>query len=523
MRRGSGQAAIIFVLIIALIFLFTAITVNITKVSDTKTNLLNAADIAATNLAAKLGSYSKLLDEKGESAEGWDIGYIVSQVFAVVQIVVGVITVEAGGAVLIRQGVIQLAANTGSRVLVGLDLKNVNRKLASAGLDLKDQLREQSIQDALVRVVDDPKMVQDTSDWDEDGDTTEYISRFAAWYQERINMILQEANEYTGSVLSCIEDFQTPLEAFRDKMVSPDGTAGFKVFLQVELINLLEDLEDEGFNISFWVEGVDWARMLDDPPAPQNDDIDRLIYIIDGDRGCQDNFDAFVTTTAENLEDGSLKIGEVFVLWHNILYDEDENTDDWYSVFGDYSVKMDIWLAGLRAINDNLLNQEEINNVLVERVNLAVSAIESAQDEPWLTDKPGIQQFRAAVDGLEIGLEGYTGTGEVIAVKYNPVTYSWEDSRGNHHVKVCVQYFDMPRLRIQTNLWGNTTYNLDFPTGDCGVEITRFSEGRNTYLWDFIYTKDAEAGGVDPEDAEAALARGIGVTAERYYNCGGTY
>ena len=528
MRRGSGQAAIIFILIIALIFLFTAITVNITKVSDTKTTLYNAADIAATNLAAKLGSYSKLLDEKGESAEGWDIGYIVSQIFAIAQIIFGAVT---GQPEFVYFGIIQLGANVGSQILVGLDIADANRKLAAAGLDLQDQLREQAIQDALIRVIDDPKMVQDTSDWNENGDTTEYISRFTAWYQQRVNRILQEARDYTGSVLSCIEDFQTPLEAFRDKMVGTDEIPGFKDFLEEDFIDLLQDLKDEGFDVSFWVEGVDWDRrrwLVN--TTPENDDIDRFIYMIDGDKGYQDNFDAFVTTTAENLENELLIIGEVFTSWHTRLYDEDEETGDWYSVFSDYSVKMDLWSAELRDIKDRLL--EEGQGALVEEVTLAISTLKSAQDEPWLSDQPGIQQFRAAVDGLEIGLEGYTGTGEVIALRYNPVIYSWEDSRGGHHIKVYIQWFDMPTLDCDTTWWGKTTCDLLNGTGDCGVEITRFDEGRNTYLWDFVYTKPNEAeAGVIPGTRRTPGSRvvvdvaspGIGVTAICNYYCGGTY
>ena len=620
MRRGSGgQAAIIFILIIALIFLFTAITVNITKVSDTKTTLSNAADAAATNLAAKLGSYSGLLEEKGDSASGWDIGYIVSQIFALAEIIVGLLTLETGGAALIKQGVIQLGVNTGNQILIGLDIVDNNRKLAASGVDLKSQFQEQAIQDALVRVVDDPEMVQDISDWDEDGDTTEYISRFAARYHQRVHDILQDVRDYTGSVLSCIEDFQIPLEAFRDKMV------GFKGFLEVELINLLKALKDEGLNVSFWVEGVDWAKMLDDPPVPQNDDIDRLIYIIDKTKGCdEDNFDTFVTTTAKNLDNKALIIGEVFEAWHNKLYDKDADTDDWYSIFGDYSTRMDLWMVELTGIsgqlgliNSGLLSQEAKNDALIEALNTLppvnsppepwlaklaelagileqlglitpvndyllnqIAITESViqvineilpyltigqdpphmvQPKPWLTalgqignnllsqqannaaligritlaistltsaQDPDIQQFMAAVDGLEVGLAGYTGTGEVIAVKYNPVTYSWEDSRGNHHIKVYVQYFNMPRLECDRKWFlGKKTCTVVYEDEPkvCGVEITRFDEGRDTYLWDFIYTKDAEAEGVDPEDPEAALARGIGVTAERNYYCGGTY
>ncbi len=506
MRRNSGQAAIIFILIIALIFLFTAITVNVGKVADVKNTLSIAADGAATNLAASLGSYSGLLREKGESAEGWSLGDVAEKIIGLAAIIGGIITGNPGA---IKTGAVLLASNTVNRFLVGLDMGVANRKLAAAGLDLKDLLREQAIQYALARVVDDPKMVQDISDIDEDGDRDEQVSRFAVWYHARTNSIAETLGEMSNSLVSSLEGFQSHLESFRDEMVN------FSDFLEGEFIPLLKELKGQGFNVSFWKEGVAWDKMGDENPAPVNDDIDRLRYIINYSEN-EDTFESFVTDTVENLDDGVLIIGEVFKLWRQRLYDpENDNSDgdDWYSLFGRHSTAMDAWLVELRDIRDRLTEQDAKENV-----NDAIKSIKSANNPM----NGSIQGFRAAVDGLETatGEDYFTDVGEAIAPHYNSVIYSWKDSRGPHHVKVYVGGFRIPELDITAHWYGKTDYKLHNAEGKCTVEVIRFDGGRNTYLWDFRYTKDAEAGGFG-DDAEAALAHGIRVTAERSYYCGG--
>ncbi len=588
MRQNSGQAAIIFILIIAIIFLFTAITVNVSKVAELKNTVSMAAEGAATNLAAKLGSYSKLLEDKGESAEGWDVGYIIKEVMGIGWIIAGIVTSNPG---LIKTGAVMIGTNTVNQVLVGLDMGKLNRKLAESGMDLKGQWREQAIQYALIRVVDDSKMVKDLFDIDEDGDRDEFVSRFAVKYYARTNNIVAEFKKSTGPLLSYLESFRAPLERFGDGMVDFSG------FLDGEFIPLLQELEDQEFAVSFWEQGVDWYKMGEGIPAPVNDDIDRLIYIIDYS-GNKENLEEFIATTIGDLEDGVLIIDEVFKPWNKRLYDpENENNDDWYSMFGNYSAKMDVWLmelrdkkGGLEAIllskedritsiqsrikeiedeggeidklNEEIAEalEEEITGLnkeitalveecsqgliqiadirtqidglddLIIKVGDCINRIKSAQSAA-LGKEDSIQDFRAAVDVFEAVIEdGFTGAGETIAVKYNPVTYSWHDSRGNHFVRVYIHGFKVPEIEITTHLYGKTDYKfLDgTKTGKCGVDVTRFDEGQDTYLWNFRYTKDAEAGISDPveagfnlPDAEAAAERGISATVTRDYYCGG--
>ncbi len=506
LRPCSGQAAIIFILVIALIFLFTAITVNVGKVADVKNTLSIAADGAATNLAASLGSYSGLLKEQGERAEGWDLGDVVEKIIGLGAIIVGIVTGNPGA---IKTGAVLLVSNTVSRILVGLDMGIANRKLAAAGLDLKDLLREQAIQYALTRVIDDPTMVKDVYDGDEDGDKDEDISRFAVWYYARTNNITEALGEMGVSLVSSLEDFQPHLENFGDEMVN------FSDFLEGEFIPLLKELKGQGFKVSFWEEGVDWDRMGDENPAPVNDDIDRLRYIINYSEN-EDTFETFVADTVENLDDGVLITGEVFKLWRQRLYDpENDNSDgdDWYSLFGRHGAAMDAWLVELRDIRDGLMEQDAKENV-----NDAIKKIKSVQAQ----NNGAIQEFRGAVGALKAatGEDYFTDVGETIAPHYNSVIYSWEDSRGPHHVKVYVGGFRMPELDIDTHWYGKTDYDLHNAEGVVTVEVTRFDGGRSTYLWDFRYTKDAEAGDFG-NDAEAALAHGIKVRAKRSYYCGG--
>ena len=82
LKSPQGQIATIFIVLIALVFIFMAITINIGKIINKRTALDIAADSAALAAGSGLGSYAYTIStitdwENGLCQEYWDWGSIV--------------------------------------------------------------------------------------------------------------------------------------------------------------------------------------------------------------------------------------------------------------------------------------------------------------------------------------------------------------------------------------------------------------------------------------------------------------
>ena len=214
-NKIRAQIATILTLIMAVIFLFIVITINIGNVAQEKTMISNAADGAALLLSSMLGSLANALKIKLElyhgKSENCDIDF--SMIWAILSLVAAIVLtiVSLGaGTPYIVMAAINLAL---SLTLFGLGMWNAlgtepgvfkQIELKFQNMTLEQRMKEKAIQYALFAVVSDPNKIcadgqpgdpkehggcADPVDLDMDGDTTDCIHYFSQWYNDRLKAL----------------------------------------------------------------------------------------------------------------------------------------------------------------------------------------------------------------------------------------------------------------------------------------------------------------------------------------------
>jgi hypothetical protein len=215
-RKDKAQIATIIVFIIAVIFLFILVTMNMSTVAHKKTAVDNVADSVGLQEASMLGSIAYSMkrsvgmadDTNEDCALNWDtikaaILFIAAAVATVVSLgVASEITIPIMG---YSVGVAAIAGTSAVGLAIGgglsLGSSLVQTYLATtgsavSGLKLKfqtmsiiQQVMESPIQGCFLGLVDDPAWVNDTVDMDQDHDTGDKAPRFLVWYSSRLNAI----------------------------------------------------------------------------------------------------------------------------------------------------------------------------------------------------------------------------------------------------------------------------------------------------------------------------------------------
>jgi len=198
-----SQIATILTLVMAIIFLFIVITINIGNIAQEKTMLSNAADSSALLLASLLGSLANQLRMQVElyhgQARNCDIDFLIlgGIIALILSIILAVVTFGVGSVTVV--GAIALITSIiGSAAVFGMGMWNAlvtepnifaQFELKFKNMTLEQMLKERTIQLALFSVVTNPNKVVDTTDIDMDGDTADKIHAFAKWYNDRLAAI----------------------------------------------------------------------------------------------------------------------------------------------------------------------------------------------------------------------------------------------------------------------------------------------------------------------------------------------
>lgn len=236
----SSQIATILTLVMAVIFLFIVITINIGNIAQEKTMLSNVSDNAALLLASMLGSLSNGLRMKlglwGTKDKECDFDWLLVKIIAAVgALIVSILLIAAGGigipgtigATLSIIGLIAGAAGSAA-LFVGGVITAVQEpgsfkqaELQFRNMTFEERIKEQGIQLSLYSLVGDPNKncvdkpcfptgggdpalyggCSDPQDLDMDGDKTDCISCFAYWYTERLESLPRK-----GDVVQAIYD-----------------------------------------------------------------------------------------------------------------------------------------------------------------------------------------------------------------------------------------------------------------------------------------------------------------------------
>jgi len=188
--KSTGQLAVFFILALAVIFLFVAITANLQKVSQRKTLLSVAADQTALASASQLASMALNFYRHETDEWNWSAIFMLIVIIAVTIATwgAGTAAATAASAAALHTAAITFAIITGSAWLFNQYItgKQLSRM---AGLfrnwETPIQIHEGAVRQALSMAIDEPRFVPDIYDDDLDGDTSDYISPWLKWYMER--------------------------------------------------------------------------------------------------------------------------------------------------------------------------------------------------------------------------------------------------------------------------------------------------------------------------------------------------
>ncbi len=221
MKPYKGQIAVIITFVIAVIFLFVAVFINISKVSQVKTTTSTVADRAALGLASQIGSIShyykdKVLKISGSCpATGCQVcgpGWL-----ALALVIIGTVILIPStlGASLVAG--IPTAAIIGSSMLGGINTKFND-------MTLHNRLREETLFQALRSMQTDEVELKNVgmSTFHDDSTPQDYVlnaipgmsgqktaSRFATWYYKKRLPLVSDDNLKTA-----LDTFNSELQRF---------------------------------------------------------------------------------------------------------------------------------------------------------------------------------------------------------------------------------------------------------------------------------------------------------------------
>jgi len=311
-RSGrKAQVATVITLIIAIMFLFFAITVNLGRLAEKRTKYSNAADSAVLNFASQVGSYSHYLSETyldgGDNVCEFSWGYFFQQLFislifgGIIYLAIVATTTSDSGWVNTMQTIVGwivlivliiiliiilictwgmtswlisfviallittivnsaynmykyggesvsfLSNQSGVRMAVW---KKIDRQFQDAGAKMK--IQEKALLAALESAATkDTKEVYDVHDDDEDGLTDDKIPRFYQDYCLRLRELEQEQDDLKGylekELIPAMDTFAKEVKSTFTYFYNENKEGTFE-----NLLKNIENCHDAGINVSFW-------------------------------------------------------------------------------------------------------------------------------------------------------------------------------------------------------------------------------------------------------------------------------
>lgn len=534
LRKGksSGQIATLVTLIIAVIFLFVMVTLNIGRLAHKKTVTANAADGAAMKMASYVGSYANLLSIKYVKGKDKYCKRNLGGIFAIIAIVVAIVLHQYH---LIHWLVIAAAAASYAyAVTVAGDnvAKELKSALAGVGkllnqLELKARITELGVLYALSNAVDDPNLVIDDHDYDEDMETDDKIPAFAYWYYERARALVdaQGASPDLRAIIAefivVMREFALAADEFRrnftedatrplawEECECPEGEekecdcADWPAEVleyagaDGEFVDLLRHLYTNEIEVSFWIPDADTDENID-----QVDDLSASLYnfyqwtLGDPNGLLLQEFDAIV----EGLD-----------IWRATLYSEEEEEEEegeeeetpketWYETWVRHIDDIDGWLAELPDVISQLdaLIAEETDPDQIDYLTSLKDRVGPAMNQ--------LTEFRQTlVDFNEQILAFYQAT--IVEEASNPLEgkarYTWHDTSGWHHVYVEASKIEsLPTIRVKksSKWYGYKICVMVSPaSGPVTVTVARYDQSleRPSFtsgvypLWRFRFADD---------------------------------
>lgn len=539
----------IMLIVIVLVVAMVLVTVNLGKVAIAKTSSANAADTAVLGLASGLGTMSRVMCSQIRS-EGPNpglchkchFGGYLGIVFGVIIIIVGIVLLF----VFAPLGVAVILAGLGmilqTAVFDTLRIDSLNKRLRK-GLPPMVSLRLQTYLTAMLPMIDDPHVQADTTDIDGDGDTSENVSTFAVWFDQKLD----------GYEAAVVAQAASQLPSWEGRLTTARNTVQeLQDFLNNKLIPYFEWVEQEFdgrtlmvpqdpsdpmsplipvtrpvIDISFWQPGeqgrdmcifgvpcpplpplcgLEGGEIVDEdaetvtPPAPPPglDQCDQVDFM----RSEAQEFIDFATgILSETPEERTGSLNE----WVDAFRSAGAvQFEEWMEMVWGYPVDVNPpsipgWeekLAGLDAIISTALADPQLS-------------IPPAPGGATLTSLMAeLDGFMSTLQGIVSDLKDHNLTPVDVPVVDGDFIYSWQDKRGWHHVGAEVSNFKLPRPKVERT-FAETCVIGKHAKGGVTVVVKRFDEDQHiNRLWDMKSRNNPTDPSPNPADS-ASLDFGV--------------
>jgi len=520
-KSPYSQIAVIFTVMLMVVFLFMIITINIGRVSLMKVAMDNAADGAALNVASNLGSRSHYFTNMAgcDTDEKALIGFLLSIVLLPLSPLALGLSIA-----LIATGVV--ATEVGRYI----NQAEFSRKLSRLPESL--QIGESGIYYALGGTVNDPNKIVDIHDEDADGITTDKIPYFLRWYSRRLDAVNNSTNrldDIGAQLVDEIEKFDVYLVGEREctgRLLSwgdtywshvalgwlktcTQKTNGIKQdFFENTFLPFLGRIENatNGDTLSFWQPGEDRG----DPDSNLNDEVDRVMYEIELFDDIffrifkKTGFFSLITYTM-GIKKRSIKIEALLNLYYDYEHQPppDPADPDWWTRLGVWQLMIDNWIQELQTMTPCLDAYNKCRGTCVDNLiiclilcgfNPACEAVCYANRDvcfatcstnynTCLASLPSQDEIKSVIDSLKAfkdKVQEFRDKIKPLAEEYYDILdlqtdalYAWKDSIGWHFVRVRRSGYIIPYAHAYTKLFQNCI-GADNRCGPVWIEITRY-------------------------------------------------
>ena len=224
-QSTGGQAAVVLILVIAIVLIFYAVSLNFGHMTQVKGMVTVASNTSASMLASSMASYTQSLSETqlGGTRKkcGWT-GIFAALIVLIIMIIAILLAPETGGTSLAAGLAIAGMVLAGVSLVLQIvviqpGITAAWNRITSKTLSLSNQIVENAIQSALSKTVTDGVSVPDVVDGDGDGlwvadpssspPYADRISRYAAYYTQRVKNVGEGPAEKIREFLDALEEF----------------------------------------------------------------------------------------------------------------------------------------------------------------------------------------------------------------------------------------------------------------------------------------------------------------------------
>lgn len=518
------------VVFMVIVFMMAMVTVNLGKVALWKTATANAADTAALSVATNLGSQARAMCAQIRNTPnpglckscvfgGW-FGAVLGGLLILIALVILIVSY---GSLWYVAGVLFILGVSYIVQTAVYDTHNI-AKLNSRfnRLPPKTGLKLQAHMTALTMIADDPNTITDTRDIDGDGDRTEKIAAFADWFESKFSAIEAQVIENNRDVATEVSAKLDQARIDMQDLITVLQNEAIPVFEWIEMeydgrphtvvgpdgVTLVQVFRPK-IDLTFWRPGDQGAEMClangdpcgaacsdhlredsnndepvgGDPGDDDNDEDPSVLEVPPGIQPC-DQVD-FVIAEAKDF----LTFADAI----KALPDEERilSAGKWVEAFRDLGASsFQEWVRNLENWNREL--EDTVKPQIVWPTPVEFSILPPPSPPVPVGENP-VDWVIERIGGKLANLKDWVK--QLEKIKFDPVDvpveakdmiYSWQDSRGCHHIGADVNRYKhsgrttdlrIPKFHI-IRKFAKTCMYVKRMTGEIQVVVRRFDQNQ---------------------------------------------